>query len=935
MKRFCIIALIGLLVHSQLLAQLNANQNPPGIHWKRIRTNYFDIIVPGEMLAEGQRVANTMEYLRPSLEKTMYSRLRKWPLVLNSRSAVANGWVGYLPRMSEWYPAAPQDEFGGTLDWYHLLAVHEGRHMAQFDAFDQGFNRLAGICFGELGLGAFTFFGTPIWFIEGDAVATETALSNSGRGRQPIFDMGIRTLLLSGQRYSYYKAFLRSYKDYYPNFYALGYHLVTHNRREFGADVWSSIMRRSAKYSYWPWSFSRSMRKITGRNARSTYDDTMDELQTMWMEQVDGLTETPVEIVNQKRKRVWTNYKFPYQISDGSIVALKTGLADPYTLVRLYPDGKEKRMIQIDYTDGISVNADKITWCVQNVDPRWWAQSFSDVVVYDIRSSTRKQITKKGKYFAPAFSSDGKQIAAVKMELDRHCSLVILDAKSGREIRAFPNPDNYSIKTPVWSEDGREIAFTRQRNGLRALTILDLETGEQTDIIPESSEDITYPVFYNDYILYDSPWSGIDNIYAVHTQTGQRYQLTTRKFGSFYPESAGELLLFCDYQVEGMNIARTALDTSLWTPIENVEQRLVNYFEPLVEQEQGRNILIEEEIPQKQYPVENYSPIVHSLNIHSWYLLPLPPYVMYGFISNDFLNTLNLGAQVTYHAGEKVNAYSLSASYAGFRPIIDTEISFGKRAALYDINGEEITDVWNETGISATLRFPLNNSEYANYSICEMGLTAGYSKVTEHEYMYLDDRWCEKISYVSTYLDHFSHRQKAVRDIHAVHGNDFQVSFSLGDNESKYLSSRMSGLFRLYLPGLLKHHGIRWTAAYENYINPQYYIFSSHIPFPRGYKQYYYEFFKYTSLSYSLPLAYPDLALGSLLYLKRLRAQLFWDFGIGDDATDLHRSIGAELTVDFTPLTLYYLELSAGIRYSYRVEDGDRVIEFILADIAF
>ncbi|MDO9547486.1 MAG: hypothetical protein Q7J65_00785, partial [Candidatus Marinimicrobia bacterium] len=593
MKRFTLLALICLLVHTQLPAQLNAEQHPPGIQWKKIRTDYFDIIVPEELLAEGQRVANTLEYLRPSLEKTMYSRLHKWPVVLNSRSATANGWVGYLPRMSEWYPVVPQDEFGGTLDWYHLLAVHEGRHMAQFDAFDRGFNRLAGICFGDLGLGAFTFFGTPLWFIEGDAVAIETALSNSGRGRQPIFDMGIRTLLLSGQRYSYYKAYLRSYKDYYPNYYALGYQLVTHNRREFGADTWSAVMRRSSKYSYWPWSFSRSMKKITGRNVRNTYDDTMNELQTLWAEQIDGLTETPVDIVNQKEKQVWTNYKFPHRIIDGSIVALKTGLADPYTLVRLTPEGKEKRIIQIDYTDGISVNAGKITWSVQNIDPRWWAQSFSDVIVYDIQSDTRKQITQKGKYFAPAMSPDGKQIVAVKQDLDRHCSLVILDVKNGREIQTFPNPENYSIKTPVWSEDGRKIGFTRQRNGLRALTVLEHASGSQTDIIPPGSEDITFPVFYGDYLLYDSPWSGIDNIYAVHMQTGQRYQLTSRKFGSFYPSPAGESLLFCDYQLKGMNIVLAALGTSLWKPVEKAEQRLVNYFEPLVEQEQGRNILIE------------------------------------------------------------------------------------------------------------------------------------------------------------------------------------------------------------------------------------------------------------------------------------------------------------------------------------------------------
>lgn len=935
MKRIIVLALAGLLVSYQLPAQLNPTQNPPDLRWREIRTDYFNIIVPEELLAEGQRVANMMEYLRPSLEKTMYSRMRKWPLVLNSRSAAANGWVAYLPRMSQWYPVAPQTEFGGTLGWYRLLAVHEGRHMAQFDAFDRGFNRLAGIAFGELGLGAFTFFGTPLWFIEGDAVAVETALSNSGRGRQPVFDMGIRALLLSGRRCSYYKAYLGSYKDFFTDYYALGYHLVTHDRRKFGAGVWSAVMRRSARYSYWPWSFSRSMKKITGRNARGTYNETMAELQTLWTEQAEGLRETPVEIVNQKRKKAWTNYKFPHLFADGSIVALKSGLADPHTLVRLYQDGREKRIIQIDDTGGISVNAGKILWSVQNVDPRWWAQSFSDVVVYDIRSATRKEITEKGRYFAPALSPDGRRIAAVKMDTHRRCSLVLLDAETGREIRTFPNPENCFIKTPVWSEDGRQIGFTRQRNGLRALTVLEPETGSQTDIIPWSPEDITYPVFYGDYLLYDSPWSGIDNIYAVHLQTGRRYQLTSRKYGSFYPSPAGESLLFCDYQAEGMNIVRTALDTARWIPLEKVERRLVNYFEPLVEQEQGRNILNEEEIPEKRYPVRDYAPLKHSLNVHSWYLLPLPPYVIYGFLSNDYLNTLELGAQVTYHAGEQVNAYSLSASYAGIRPIIDTEISFGKRAAVYNYAGDDSTDVWNQVDVSGTVRLPVNNSIGPDQSVFEIGMTIGYSSVTDHEFMLKDDRQYQQIIYFAPYLNHSNHRRKAYRDIHTVHGYDLQASLSLGYAEFPNREARISGLYRRYLPGLMKHHGITGTVAVELHRDFDFNYFQSRIPFPRGYRQHYYELFKYSSLSYSLPLIYPDFAFGSLLYIKRLRAQLFWDFGMGDDAGALYRSAGVELMTDFKPLSLYYLEIGAGFRYTYRVEDNERVIEFILADIAF
>jgi len=936
MKRFTLLVLIALLVQSQLQAQLSAEQNPPGLHWIKIRTNYFEIIVPEEMLTEGQRVANTLEYLHPSLEKTMYSQLHKWPVVLNSRSAIANGWVGYLPRMSEWYPIAPQDEFPGTLDWYHLLAVHEGRHMAQFDAFDRGFNRFAGICFGDLGLGAFTFFGTPQWFIEGDAVAIETALSNSGRGRQPIFDMGIRALLLSGQRYSYYKAYLRSYDDYYPDYYALGYQLVTHNRRKFGAETWSSVMRRSSKYSLWPYSFSRSMKKITGRNARQTYDDTMDELHTLWTEQIKGLEETPVFIVNQKPKKVWTNYKFPHRISDGSIVTLKTGLADPYTLVRLDSDGREKRLIQIGYTENISVNTDKICWSEVSPDSRWWAQSFSDVIVYDIKTNTRKQITKKGKCFAPALSPDGKQIAVVKQDLDRHCSLVLLDAKNGHEIREFPNPGNYQIKTPAWSEDGKRVVFTTQKSGFRLLSVLDIDSGESMDIILANSEDISYPVFWGDFILYDSPWSGIDNIYAVHLETGQRYQVTSRKFGSFYPAADGESLLFCDYQVDGMNIVSCVLDTALWIPIDKAEQHLVNYFEPLIEQEQGRNILIDEEIPKKQYPVEDYLPLKHSLNIHSWYLLPLPPYVIYGLISNDLLNTMELGAQVTYHAGEQVNAYSLSASYAGIRPIIDTEISFGKRASLYDYYGKDTTDVWDEVRTTIGLRFPELQQFGARTMFLQYQLKGGLAHVSGKNHHETHEPDNGNFQVLSNQIDFYTTLNRSRRDIYPRLATEFQIYYAMVFNDFKKSNDLRFGSIRKYFPGIFKHHSLNGYLAGESTNDWTDYTFQSRMPLVRGYQT--------TpdilgSLNYAFPLFYPDISMASLLFIKRVRATLFYDYGLlegrhGDDFQQC-RSFGAELTFDFNPLTLYYLELNAGIRYSYRVENGERMIEIILGSVAF
>jgi hypothetical protein len=934
--------LLLVLLSRLVIAQLGPDQQPPDVQWKKIYSEHFSIIVPEELVSEGQRVANTMEYVRGSLQKTMRVRMKRWPIVLSNRGAITNGYVAYLPRKSEWYTVPPQDEFGGIIDWYQLLAIHEGRHMAQLDAFDQGFNRLAGILMGEIGLGGFSMWGTPLWFVEGDAVGIETALSGGGRGRQPIFDMGIRTLLLSGRRYSYYKAYLGSYKDYCPNYYPLGYHLVTYRRRQNGPDVWSSVMQRSSKYSFWPFTFSRSMKKITGDNAKQTYNKTMDELEQLWQDQLEEVTLTPATTINHRENQVWTNYIFPSKSSDGSIIALKSGLADSYTLVKICPDGREKKLTQIGVTERISVNGDKVTWSEINPDPSWAGQSFSDLVVYDLKTKKQRQTTNKGKYFSPAMAPDGQRIAAVKFDLERQCLLVVLDAETGAELQQLSNPENYLIKNPSWSEDGQHIVYTREKYNLRALTVLELATGIERDIIPFCNEDITYPIFWGDYLLYDSPWSGIDNIYAVNVQTGRCYQVTSRKFGAFYPTGQDDnSLLFCDYQIEGLNIVRMQLDTNSWIPLEKKEPHRVEYYQPLIAQEQGGNILEPEKIPAKKYPVENYNPLRNSINIHSWYLLPLPPYVLYGFLSDDLLNTMQLDVQVTHHLGENTNALNLNASYAGRRPIIDAGIGFGKRVAYYTVAGKDTTDVWDEVSCGIGFRFPndLSAGSWSKYEEC--GLFLNYINTMNKDFRTLDEPTIGKFSTLSAAIDYYSYLNKAYRDLYPRWGSKFSFYASEVYYSSQAILINLlsigyfSGAYQQYFPGLCQHHSLRIRLGLERQILKNY-MFPTHLAFARGYRQQYFPNFSIGSLDYALPLCYPDLALGSLLYLKRLRANLFYDYGVGSGGIPtLYRSTGLEFYLDLTPLTLVYLEFGIGIRYSYRIEDKNGLIEFILSDITF
>lgn len=919
-------------IHSQLI---HSYQNPPDIRWKKIETPHFEIVFPQEISNEALRVADRMEILYGPLSKTLSVNRKPFTLVLSNQGAVANGYVTLAPRKSEWYHQPSQGTFTGSGEWFNLLAVHEGRHMVQFDKVNTGFTRFAGWLLGETGVLGLSMFSIPLWWWEGDAVGMETALTSSGRGRVPEFSMGIRTLLLNKTRYSYPKTFLGSYRDWTPNWYELGYQLVSHVKQQYGPDAWGRVIRRTSKWSFWPFSFSNALKKETGKGLTNLYKETLSELEGAWKTQSNGVRIFPYRTLNREPS-AWTKYGFPQYLSDGSVLAQKYGFDTPRSLVILDENGKEKTLKQIFPLEPgatrCSTAAGKIVWDEAVPDLRWGMRSFSSLVVMDIRTRTTRRIIGKCRYFSPSLSPDGKNIAAVEFETDRTCALVVLDAETGRLVKRILSPDNALLQSPAWSPDGARIVFTFQKYDGKGVSVLDTASDLIRIVLSPGWEGISNPILFARYVVFSSPKSGIDNIHAVDLETGTEYQITSVPYGAFAPQVSPDCkrLLFASYSPKGMAVCETDFDPSLWIRADFSAPDQAGYAATLAAQEGGA-IPDSTQIPNREYPIEDYKPFSHLLNVHSWF--PVTDSQQFGlmFQSKNILNTMALSVGPMVNTNENKGRFEAKGTYAGLFPMVDFGVSHGSRGAEYEIgNGQKIKDNWTETSANLGMRIPLDLSRGVYYTRLQAGFGALFTHVSGKSIRVWDENFNGNLIPFHYRLEFSSFRDGTIRDVSPRRGLVFQIEYRHTPFKSDYRGSQFFSQAIFYLPGLINHHGLQFRMAWEEQ-KPDPYLFSSSFPFSRGYDSVFHERFAYASASYAFPMFYPDFALGPLAYLKRVKGRLFYDYtlGIEGNVRDSYRSAGVEMAFETNFFNLPF-PIDLGIRWVRRIKDRQSRIEIFV-----
>ena len=922
-KNSSLLVLLVLLTTAFHLHAQTFGGHPPDLRWQQINTPNVRVIFPEGMEAPAERTANLINFIHENNLRSVGEQTEKIDLVIQNQTVIPNGFVTVAPFRSEFFATPPQDpSLLGSLDWIDVLTIHEYRHVLQFSNADRGFTTFLRALFGEQGWGAAAVLSIPDWYWEGDAVVAETALTNAGRGRMPAFTLEQRAILLNGRKYSYMKARNGSWKDMLPNHYTLGYSLCKYGREQFGNDIWKDVFRDGASYRSIIYPFSGAFKRHTGIRTPKLYELTYDSLATAWKAEQRQLSPTHFTKINKGKKRKVTNYAYPRQVSDGSIVCVKKSFDKISTLVAISPNGDERRLttqgIVID--NYISVVSDKIAWSEIETHPRWGNVYYSAIVTYDYRTGQKNRLTSKSKYFSPAYSHSGDKIAVVHISENQQNEIRILDAATGDVLERLPNPSNHFLMYPQWTDDDRALIFIDKKNGEMALLRHDIAEGKTIPLTAYTAHVLNTPFVSGNQVFFSASFSGIDNIYAVTMgETGIR-QVTSAKVGAFQPavSTDGKTLYFSNFTDLGSDLGKIPVEPSGWQSITVKEP--VDMYSTAAFSEEGGDILAE--APEERYEVENYSPPLGGLKFHSWtYASEGPNSVAIVGLLNNVLNTTAMTVGLGYNLNERQPELTGTYQFGGFFPVLKLEGGYSRRQADFLAADRRETLNFDEGRFGAGFSIPLQRYHGAYFTGLELSGMAFYRSVSDFKKDTVPVfRNGFDFAHWDVGLSFYNLRKTAPQHIHSRFGQVVRASYQRGFDRSDI--GRIWLQSRLYLPGLMANHSIEIEADYqeEKLTNP--YQFGDLFRYARGYTIPLNDKVWRVGANYHFPIVYPDWGFLGYMYFRRIRGNIFYDqsryshFGASFDQS----STGGELILDIQWLNLPVV-LSIGGRYSHLLED--------------
>lgn len=464
-----------------------------------------------------------------------------------------------------------------------------------------------------------------------------------------------------------------------------------------------------------------------------------------------------------------------------------------------------------------------------------------------------------------------------------------------------------------------------------ALATADISTGNTVRLTPPSFNVVGYPSVNNGIIYFTASYAGNDDVFALRMKDKKIFKISDGPLGNYYVNAGKEKITWSAFTAEGYQLKQLNEKDIVWKEIGMaVAEKLTNKFPVSLANDFGDVLL--NKIKQRNFPVSNYKKGTKLLNFHSWRPYYEDPIFTFSLYGENVLNTLQTELYYLYNENEKTNAVGFSGVYGALFPYLSfgTELTFNRETPI----GNK-TRQWNQLdsriGLSIPLRFT-SGQMFKNFNM-------GSSYVLRNEFnknFYKDSLGNTSFSYLQHFISWSQQVQQAAQHIYPRFAYSLSATYRYAI--TKYTGNQFITNGSLYLPGLMSVHNLLLTGSFQERDTLSQVSFGNRFAYSRGYTGRYFSRMWRVSANYHFPIIYPDWGFGNMLYLQRVRGNIFYDytkvFSRDKKTTRDQRSVGGELFIDTKWWNQY--PLTFGLRVS-KLIDKDQfnglkgtIVEFVL-----
>ncbi|MCA9653130.1 MAG: PD40 domain-containing protein [Myxococcales bacterium] len=580
-------SLLALLLWLGALPRAHAGDPDP--RWRTLETEHFYVhyLVGDEDAAE--RVAATAERAYDRLSVAWaHEVFLKIHVSLYDTQDTANGLATSAPYPNIIaYTTAPESlsVLEAYDDWIDILITHELTHVVHLDTV-HGIPRLINAIFGFGVLGKVTQPNIlqPRWVVEGVATMYESDFSAQGRRRSAQFDAFIRMAVLEGAFQSLDQ--VSSNARIWPHgtsVYLYGVHFMYYIEARYGRDKLTELSHLYGGRIV-PFGINRAVRDVLGVDFEQLWKEFQEDTKRRFQAQARRIRSRGLR---QGRRLTFsgetTRYPF-WSPDDQYVYFFKADGHREEGIKRIAASGGRMR-------EGIGIGRQGVDVDVQHVldvedsSSGSFVAATGDMVfdwvnTYDFRyrwsdlfrynggdPEEAEQLTFGLRASEPHVSPDGRTVVFRRNDIAQS-RLGLLDLATGDVTEVPPMGRIAQVYSPRWSPDGRLIAFSGWREGgYRDLYLYEVATGTTRRITADRHMDIG-PSWTPDgrYLLFSSDRDDVFNIYAYDMETERVHQVSNVLGGAFEPRVSndGTRIAYVGYSRNGYDLWVMELDPERW-----------------------------------------------------------------------------------------------------------------------------------------------------------------------------------------------------------------------------------------------------------------------------------------------------------------------------------------------------------------------------------